>query len=94
MPSIGRETKQIDFVMAARCSNYYRFDFIDGTTKNNRSRLQRASLSFISPLFSSNDRGLIDAYLIRAIVEFVLFFHHSSHSHGNEKVWNENGKTV
>lgn len=52
------------------------------------------SLSFISLLFSLNDRGLIDAYLIRAIVEFILFFHHSSYSRGNEKVRNEKGKTV
>ena len=92
LPSIGRETKQIDFVMAARCSNYYGFDFIDGTTKNNRSpfttsaRLLFLSLSlslslaralFISLLFSLNDRGLIDSYLIPVVVEFLLFFRHA-----------------
>ena len=105
LPSIGRETKQIDFVMAARCSNYYGFDFIDGTTKNNRSPFTTSaslvvslslSLSLFHSLFlflCSSRRGLIDSYLIPVVVEFLLLFRHTR-SGGRENTEQERKKCL
>lgn len=55
--------------MAAWRSNYYGFDFIDGTAKNNRPLFFSPSLPSDSIITARedrrDDRGSIDSYLTR-----------------------------